>query len=57
MRILLRELWSLTLVDSVTIVDAETGALQATLSAPGVMEIGFSPKGSYCITWERLSMH
>lgn len=39
--------------DDVKVVDANDGSLRTTLHATGVHEIGFSPKGSYIITWER----
>lgn len=36
-------------------VDASTGCLLVTLPASNVYELGFSPKGTYIITWQRPS--
>ncbi|KAI5790628.1 eukaryotic translation initiation factor eIF2A-domain-containing protein [Peziza echinospora] len=41
--------------EDVKVVLAETGEIETTLPAAGVHEIGFSPRGSYIITWERPS--
>ncbi|KAI9750212.1 MAG: hypothetical protein M4579_006560 [Chaenotheca gracillima] len=40
---------------SVTVVDASDGHVVATLPTPNVYELGFSPRGSFVITWERSS--
>lgn len=40
---------------SVTIVDASVGHVIATLPAENVYELGFSPLGTYIITWQRPS--
>jgi len=45
-----------TLLFSVKIANPNTGELVTTLPAQNVHEIGFSPRGSYIITWERPSM-
>ncbi|KAL8708017.1 MAG: hypothetical protein Q9220_007013 [cf. Caloplaca sp. 1 TL-2023] len=37
----------------VTIVDAPNGLVLETLSAENVFELGFSPRGSFIITWQR----
>lgn len=42
-------------VEGVTVIDASVGHVITTLPAPNVYELGFSPRGSYCITWERPS--
>ena len=39
----------------VSVIDASTGALVATLPTPNVFELGFSPLGTYIITWQRPS--
>lgn len=39
--------------DVVIAVDASTGAEVLRLPIPNVYEIGFSPRGTYIITWER----
>lgn len=39
--------------NDVKLVDAEAGVIKHTLPTVGVLEIAFSPKGSYCQTWER----
>ena len=39
----------------VTVVDAFVGHVITTLPTPNVYEVGFSPRGSYIITWERPS--
>ncbi|KAG9234240.1 eukaryotic translation initiation factor eIF2A-domain-containing protein [Amylocarpus encephaloides] len=41
--------------DGVTVVDASVGHVTTTLPTPNVYELGFSPRGSYIITWERPS--
>lgn len=41
--------------EGVTVVDAAAGDVITTLPTPNVYEIGFSPRGSYIITWERPS--
>ncbi|RDL32569.1 Translation initiation factor eIF-2A [Venustampulla echinocandica] len=41
--------------DGVTVVDASVGHVITTLPTPNVYELGFSPHGSYLITWERPS--
>ena len=38
---------------SVTIIDASVGHVISTLPTPNVFEIGFSPLGTYVITWQR----
>ena len=38
-----------------TVVDASVGHVVTTLSAPNVFEIGFSPLGTFVITWQRPS--
>jgi translation initiation factor 2A len=38
---------------SVNVVDATTGTLRHVLTVPNVVEIAFSPLGSYLNTWER----
>lgn len=45
--------WAST--EGVTVVDATGGNVITTLSIPNVYELGFSPRGSYLITWERPS--
>jgi translation initiation factor 2A len=45
----------LTFEHRVNIIDADTGAIISTLPADNVFEIGFSPKGTYIITWQRSS--
>ena len=42
-------------VEGVTVVDASVGHVITTLPTPNVYELGFSPRGSYIITWERPS--
>ncbi|KAI9052588.1 hypothetical protein LZ554_003931 [Drepanopeziza brunnea f. sp. 'monogermtubi'] len=39
----------------VTVIDASVGSVITTLPTPNVFELGFSPRGSYIITWERPS--
>lgn len=39
--------------DGVTVIDAFVGHVITTLPTPNVYELGFSPRGSYIITWER----
>ena len=41
--------------EGVTAVDASTGKVLTSLPTPNVYELGFSPRGSYIITWERPS--
>ncbi|KAI5284659.1 hypothetical protein KEM54_001164 [Ascosphaera aggregata] len=41
--------------DSVTIVDPSVGSVVAVLSLENVFEVGFSPRGTYIITWQRPS--
>lgn len=45
-----------TLPSSVKVANPDTGEIVTTLPAQNVHEIGFSPRGSYIITWERPSM-
>ncbi len=40
---------------SVTVIDVSSGSALATLPAAAVYEVGFSPRGSFVITWERPS--
>lgn len=37
----------------VTVIDASVGHVTTTLPAEGVYELGFSPLGTYIITWQR----
>lgn len=37
----------------VTIIDASTGSVITTLPASNVYEVGFSPRGTFIVTWER----
>ena len=39
----------------VTVIDASVGHVITTLSAQNVYELGFSPRGTYIITWQRPS--
>lgn len=39
--------------ENVQIADPETGEVKSTLPAENVHEIGFSPQGSFIITWQR----
>ena len=39
----------------VTVIDASTGHVITTLPAQNVFELGFSPLGTYIITWQRPS--
>ncbi|KAH8819492.1 eukaryotic translation initiation factor eIF2A-domain-containing protein [Xylogone sp. PMI_703] len=41
--------------DGVFVIDASVGYVITTLPTPNVYELGFSPRGSYIITWERPS--
>lgn len=41
--------------DQVSVIDASVGHVITTLPTPNVYELGFSPRGSYIITWERSS--
>lgn len=40
---------------SVTVIDASVGNVVTTLLAPNVYELGFSPLGTFVITWQRPS--
>ena len=42
-------------IESVMVVDASVGHIITTLPAANVYELGFSPQGSYIITWQRPS--
>ncbi|KAK5936631.1 hypothetical protein PMZ80_011096 [Knufia obscura] len=42
-------------VQKVNVIDAETAAVVTTLQAEHTFELGFSPKGTYIITWQRPS--
>lgn len=44
---------SMTLVDSVRIILADSAAPVKDILVPNVIEIGFSPKGTFISTWER----
>ncbi|KAF2675908.1 translation initiation factor eIF-2A [Lentithecium fluviatile CBS 122367] len=39
--------------EQVSVIDASTGAVVTTLPTPNVFELGFSPLGTYIITWQR----
>lgn len=41
--------------EGVSVVDASTGQVLASLSLPSVYELGFSPRGTFIATWERPS--
>jgi len=41
--------------EGVTVIDASNGHVITSLPTPNVYELGFSPRGSYIITWERPS--
>jgi translation initiation factor 2A len=41
--------------DGVTVIDASVGHVITRLPIPNVYEVGFSPRGSFIITWERPS--
>ncbi|EXJ73437.1 uncharacterized protein A1O5_03197 [Cladophialophora psammophila CBS 110553] len=41
--------------EKVNIIDADTGVIISSLPAENVFELGFSPKGTYIITWQRPS--
>jgi len=45
--------WAST--EGVTVIDASVGHVITALPTPNVHELGFSPRGSYLITWERPS--
>ena len=45
--------WAST--EGVSVIDASVGHVITTLPTPNVYELGFSPRGSYIITWERPS--
>lgn len=40
-------------IENVTVVDASTGNVVTTLPTDNVYELGFSPAGTYIITWQR----
>ncbi|KAF2433846.1 translation initiation factor eIF-2A [Tothia fuscella] len=40
--------------EQVSVVDASNGQIVTILPAPNVFELGFSPLGTYMITWQRL---
>jgi translation initiation factor 2A len=40
-------------VPRVSVIDASTGALVTTLPTSNVFELGFSPLGTFIITWQR----
>jgi len=42
-----------TTADTVRLVNADTGELVRVLEAKGVMDIGFSPNGTFVSTWEK----
>jgi len=48
-------LWILLTDSRVTVVDTSVGHILTTLSAQNVYELGFSPRGTYIITWQRSS--
>ncbi|KAJ1730039.1 hypothetical protein LPJ61_003229 [Coemansia biformis] len=39
--------------DAVQVVDAQTLAAVTTIGCPGALDVRFSPKGTYLVTWER----
>ena len=39
--------------ETITLINPDTGAVLHTLSAPNILEIAFSPRGSYIMSWER----
>jgi translation initiation factor 2A len=39
--------------ENIQIVDPETGAIVQTFVSPNIIDIAFSPRGSYFMTWER----
>ncbi|KAI1006839.1 Eukaryotic translation initiation factor [Podosphaera aphanis] len=41
--------------ESVTVIDPSDGHVITNINVPNVYELGFSPRGSYLITWERPS--
>ncbi|KAF3906364.1 hypothetical protein ABW20_dc0104297 [Dactylellina cionopaga] len=41
--------------ENVTIIDANTGSVHVVLPVPTVLELSFSPKGSFITTWERFT--
>lgn len=45
----------LTVLRRVSVVDASSGQIVTTLPTPNVYELGFSPLGTYIITWQRPS--
>lgn len=50
-----RSFMSVLTLCSVTVIDASVGNLVTTLPAPNVYELGFSPLGTFVITWQRPS--
>lgn len=40
-------------MNRVSVIDASTGQVLTTLPTPNVFELGFSPLGTYIITWQR----
>jgi len=44
-----------TIVYRVSVIDASVGHVVTTLPTPNVFELGFSPLGTYLITWQRPS--
>jgi len=40
-------------LSSVSVIDASSGNVVTTLPTPNVFELGFSPLGTYIITWQR----
>lgn len=40
-------------MSSVSVIDASSGNVVTTLPTPNVFELGFSPLGTYIITWQR----
>jgi translation initiation factor 2A len=46
---------SLTVYFRVTIIDPSVGHVVSTIAAENVFELGFSPLGTYLITWQRPS--
>lgn len=50
-----RSFMSVLTLCSVTVIDASVGNLVITLPAPNVYELGFSPLGTFIITWQRPS--
>ena len=50
-----RRFTNLLTLCSVTVIDASVGSVAAILFAPNVYELGFSPLGTFVITWQRPS--